>query len=122
MSAAQILLLVYFIPASTRNQDRTIAIHSLIADVKFVLCKAGSGASVDGSSDKPSELGSGRDDNENLLIYRSEKEKVHCVVLGDRIIKIRLCISEHTKQPTQNVCKPTKLNSLQIGIFKAPKT
>lgn len=64
VSAAQALLLVRFTPASTRNQDRTVATRSLITGVKCVPYKAGAG----GGSGNPSKPGGGDgDENENPL-------------------------------------------------------
>lgn len=64
VSAAQALLLVRFTPASTRNQDRTVATRSLITGVKCVPYAPSTGTG--GGSGNPSNPDGG-DDNEDPL-------------------------------------------------------
>ena len=63
VSAAQAMLLVRFIPTSTRNQDRTVATRALITGVKCVPYKKEDDASGNGGGNS----GGAGDENDNPL-------------------------------------------------------
>lgn len=67
VSAAQASLLVRFLPASTRNLDRTVATRSLVTGVKCVRFDRQSPADSGGSTTDPGQggdgTGGGKDDN-----------------------------------------------------------